>query len=204
MNERRRTLLFSGGYKIPTENGIYIESVEHDFYPPDDWNSANTVNSIAVITDTRNFRIAPQSHNRLIINTAGTTVYGSVMTSHVPYERDTDGIGNTSKMLQIYSGGAAGYCSGYTFPDGETKGYLPAAGEMFYIHNNFTTLLSVFVKAGIPQFAQGTYWSSSYCGHDQDTSYFAMVAINLPTGFIANCVNIIKNMYVLTFGPLEK
>ena len=204
MNERRRTLLFSGGYKIPNENGIYIESVDHDFYLPDDWNSANTVNSIAVITDTRNFRIAPQSHGMTYIISDGTTVYGSVMTAHTPYENDTDGIGNTSKMLQIYSGGAAGYCSSYTFPDGETKGYLPAAGEMAYIHNNFRMLLSVFVKAGIPQFAQGKYWSSSYCGYDQNTSYFAMVTINLPNGFTANCLNVINIMYFLIFGPLEK
>ena len=129
MNERRRTLLFSGGYKIPTENGIYIESVDHDFYLTNDWDSANTANSIAVVADECKFRIAlyGSSSTMLMDSSAygpwdtylsGTTNSGITISSVAV--KDFNGATNTQLIVtrcQPSTGYATGWCAAYTFPD---------------------------------------------------------------------------------------
>ena len=174
MNERRRTLLFSGGYKIPTENGIYIESVDHDFYLPDDWNSANTANSIAVVTDAHRFRIG--LHDIVSTNMdnnsyaawdtwlSGTTNSGT--TNMTVAKTDYSGAVNTQLIVtkcRPNGESASSVCYGYTFPDGVTKGYLPALGELYLVYQNLSVIQpALLVVRGGTLFKSAWYWSSTF------------------------------------------
>ena len=177
MNERRRTLLFSGGYKIPTENGVYIESVEHKFYLTNDWDTANTANSIAVVTDAHKFRMALKGPSLLSmpissndgdpweIYLSGTTNSG--ITDRTVAKTDYSGAVNTQLIIekcQPSSGYAAGWCNAYTFPDGVTKGYLPALGELYLAYQNKSAINAALSACGGIALSNGSHWSSTFYG----------------------------------------
>ena len=175
MNERRRTLLFSGGYKIPTENGVYIESVDHEFYLTDDWDTANTANSIAVVADEHKFRIAlsyPTNTQAIGI----TLRYEDVLTATTSMfvaETDYNGAYNTQQIitLQPSTDYAAGWCAAYIFPDGETNGYLPAYGELSLAYQNKDAIDAAILACGGTAFPSNPqnyndnwHWSSTFEG----------------------------------------
>ena len=178
MNERRRTLLFSNGYKIPTENGVYIESVDHEFYLSKDWDTANTANSIAVVTDTHKFRIALQDAPSTMAMDefnektwekylGGTTNSGTK--DETKALTDYNGAVNTQLIVekcQPSSGLAAGWCAAYTFPDGETKGYLPALGEMYLASQYYAAIKKAFSVCGGTINESVWHWSSTFWGVD--------------------------------------
>ena len=172
MNERRRTLLFSKS-NIPTKNGVYIESVDHEFYLTDDWNSANTANSIAVVTDECKFRMA--------LTRADSTTYFSIVpdcindwgntltsaTSNSVAYVDYNGAYNTQQILNLQASTdyAAGWCDAYIFPDGETKGYLPAIGEWYMAIQNIDAIRNAFSALGYAAWEYNdVYWSSTLSG----------------------------------------
>ena len=174
MNERRRTLLFSKS-NIPTENGVYIESVDHEFYLTDNWDSANTANSIAVVADEHKFRIAlTQRASTMTMNPnaidpwetylSGTTNSGTADSTVA--KKDYNGATNTHLIVtkcQSSTGYAAGWCDAYTFPDG-SKGYLPAVGELYLASQNMEAINAALTKCGGTAFGGNYYWSSTFYG----------------------------------------
>ena len=213
MNERRRTLLFSGGYKIPTENGIYIESVDHEFYLPDDWDSANTANSIAVVTDAHKFRIAltyissymrmGSAYDPWETKLSGTTNSGT--TDGGVASTDYNGVTNTQLIVekcQSSTAYAAGACNAYTFPDGVTKGYLPALGELYLIYPNKAAIDAALAKCGGTLFGiseNGYHWSSTFYGLNGNFRYCWVIRWS-DGGVYHNYLD--GFMYVRAFAPL--
>ena len=209
MNERRRTLLFSGGYKIPTENGVYIESVTHKFYLTDDWDTANTANSIAVVADECKFRIAltglssdMQMNNS---NFDPWETYLSGITDETVAKTDYNGAYNTQQILTLQPSTeyAAGWCNAYTFPDGKTKGYLPALGELYLAYQNKDAINAALTKCGGAALVyRAYYWSSTFYGLTVDEQimfwrlylYDSYVMCDYVYG-LGNCVR--------AFGTLE-
>ena len=210
MNERRRTLLFSGGYKIPTENGVYIESVEHKFYLTNDWDTTNTANSIAVVADVHKFRIA-LSGTKLSMSSSrfdswdtylsGTTNSGT--TDKTVAKADYNGATNTHLIVtkcQSSTDYAAGWCNAYTFPDG-SKGYLPSLGEMNLAYQNKAAVDAALAKCGGTALPMDNFhWSSRFYGSNG--------IVCRCWGFIWDSGTVIgnyldTNFYVRPFAPLE-
>ena len=178
MNERRRTLLFSDKFvNYPTENGVWIETIEHKYYLSDDWDSEDNanVNSIAVVTDAHKFRIALQDASSIMQMSAKYTD---------PWEKylsgtTNAGVSNSTVALTDYSGAtntqlivtkcqsstnyAAGWCNAYTFPDG-SKGYLPSLGELNLAYQNKAAVDAALTKCGGTALPSSTYWSSTFWG----------------------------------------
>ena len=176
MNERRRTLLFSGKFvDYPTENGVWIETIGHKYCLPDDWDSLNTANSIAVVTDAHKFRIALQdASSRMKMSNhfmdpwdtylSGTTNSG--ITNETVALTDYSGATNTQLIVtkcQSSTEYAAGWCNAYTFPDG-SKGYLPSLGELNLALQNNAAVDAALTKCGGTALGYNWYWSSTFGG----------------------------------------
>lgn len=176
MNERRRTLLFSKS-NIPTENGVYIESVEHEFYLTDDWDTANTANSIAVVTDECKFRMALYDAivTRMISppNTLENWENITGTTDATIAKKDYNGAYNSQLLLQVRNdeGYAAWYCHHYVFHDGTTTGYLPSLGEIYVASQNKAAINAALEKCGSSQLHHMLNWSSTFYGFDGEYRY---------------------------------
>ena len=173
MNERRRTLLFSDKFvDYPTENGVWIETIGHKYCLPDDWDSANTANSIAVVTDTHSFRFALQGASNMAMSKSYTDpweTYLSGTTDLGEAKNDYNGAVNTQLIVekcQPLTKYAAGWCNAYTFPDGVTKGYLPALGELYLAYQNKAAIGAALKKCGGTALVNGYHWSSTFYGSD--------------------------------------
>lgn len=213
MNERRRTLLFSKS-NIPTENGVYIESVDHKFYLTNDWDTANTANSIAVVTDAHKFRISVSNYAKLRMDSysaapweeylSGTTNSGTTGYSSTAALADYSGAVNTQLIVTKYQSSttyAAGACNAYTFPDGTTKGYLPALGELYLAYQNIGAINSALLACGGTTIPLNAYhWSSTFygsCGR-----YRCCWILRLIDGFVYDN-SLLYNRYVRAFAPFE-
>ena len=211
MNERRRTLLFSKS-NIPTENGVYIESVEHEFYLTNDWDRANTANSIAVVADAHKFRIALQgAPSTMHMNPnytdpwetylSGTTNSG--ITDKTVAITDYSGAANTQLIVEKCQSSteyAAGWCNAYTFPDGTTKGYMPALGELYLAYQNKDAIDAALSACGGAVLGSNFYLSSTFYGVRSDFRY--CWALHWDAGFAANTY-LSSYAYVRAFGVLE-
>ena len=211
MNERRRTMLFSPS-NIPTENGVYIESVEHKFYLTDDWDTADTANSIAVVTDECKFRIAlTQASSKKYMSSSytdpwetylsGTTNSG--ITDRTVAKTDYSGATNTRLIIEkcnASSGYPAGWCDAYIFPDGETKGYLPALGELYLAYQNKNAVDAALVKCRKAALKSEWYWSSTFYGIKQDNFRECWV-LDWTNGAVSTELLSYKK-YVRAFAPL--
>ena len=218
MNERRRTLLFSGGYKIPTEIGVYIETIDHKFYTVDEWDTSNNanVNSVAVIPslgpenrpENYGFRISNNEPIGLPIDSTDSVRYETVLHMHNPAHADFDGKSNTEKMVSLNPNpeDAAGYCNSFTFPDGTTKGYLPSIGEIKGAQDMINEIDAAFnAFSGCP-FGENYYLSSTFCGlYDisPDKFVYTFFAQYVAEDEISEeCVDAYEVPYLRPFGPL--
>ena len=212
MNERRRTLLFSKS-NIPSENGVYIESVDHEFYLTNDWDSANTANSIAVVADECKFRIALQgassmmqmdndTYNPWNRYLSGTTNSGT--TDETVALTDYSGTTNTKLIVEKCQSStkyAAGWCNAYTFPNGVTKGYLPAEGELYLAYQNKAAINAALTKCGGSVLVSNFHWSSTFYGLAKGDNRRCW-GLDCGDGGISY-ERLAGNAYVRPFAPLE-
>ena len=171
MSTQRRRVLENSGL---ISDGIYIEGLNGKFYTVDNWHGGNDANSVVVASGDVKFRIAlTQAPSYMTMGMVDSAPLNDYMTA-LDYDAalsDYDGAGNTAKIIQSeYCSGttyAAGYCNAFTFPDGKTKGYLPALGQLHLVCANseaLNTALSVCGGTVIP--TESWSWSSTFSGID--------------------------------------
>ena len=164
--------------------GIYIEDKQGRLYTESDWSSGNNTNanSIAVVTDAHSFRIAltgPSSYMTMSNSSedpwktylSGTTNSGII--GEGVAMMDYNGATNTQLIVtkcNSSTGYAAGWCNAYTFPDGKTKGYLPALGELCLVSKNNNAIDAALAKCGGTALYGGSYWSSTFYGYQSGES----------------------------------
>ena len=159
-------------------DGVYIEGLDGKAYTVDNWQGGSAANSVIVASGDVKFRIAlTESPSPLAVYNNFDTIYDEYMTWHTSSATalsDYDGAGNTAKMLIVddryYY--AAGYCDTYIFPDGKTKGYLPALGQLYIAHQNKAAVDAALSKCGgtaMNNTEPFNYWSSTYKEDDNDT-----------------------------------
>ena len=165
------------------KNGVYIQDVTGKLWKTEDWDGSVEPNAIAVITPEHKFRIAlAQISSFMKMNShhtdpwetylLGTTNSG--INNLTVAKIDYSGATNTRLIVekcQASTDYAAGWCNAYTFPDGVTKGYLPAAGELYLAYQNKAAITAALAKCGGTEMTTGCYWSSTFYSSDGDCRY---------------------------------
>lgn len=192
-----------GGGQIPSEDGVYIQSIDGKFYTYDEWNLPNEqANGVAIISSLHpngGFIIAK-------VDSGGTKTWGTysktindIMTTTDSSTSKTDYAGDSNTTQIISQDGssaqAANYCNGYTFPNGK-KGYLGAMGELWLAYNNKSAVDSCMSKiGGTPINTSYYHWSST-----QLSSYYAW-ALYWDGGYV-NSYDKDVDRYVRAFAAL--
>lgn len=153
----------SGGGEIEVPNGIYIQDTDGVLWQKAAWDGSATPNGVAVVTDECRFVIAMIKFNDLDIAYDG---YSSAMRLPVfsTYNEaitDYSGESNTEAIISaFYDAGAADYCKGYTFPNGN-NGYLGSAGEWQTVKDNFTDIDDCLLEIGANSVYYEISWTST-------------------------------------------
>ena len=157
------------------KNGVYIQDVNGKLWKTEDWDDSVKPNAIAVITPKHKFRIAlaqisfPIAMNNNYDDPWENTLAGA--TNLTTAEADYNGASNTEQILTLQPSTryAAGWCNSYAFPDGVTKGYLPALGELYLAYQNKAAVDAALAKCGGTAFSKDNfYWSSTFYGVDSN------------------------------------
>ena len=160
--------------------GVYIEDKQGKLYTTGDWSSGNNANanSVVVVTGTKNFRIAlTQIASTMQMSSSPTDPWETYLTGTTDStvaKTDYNGVANTQNIItkcQSATTYAAGWCNAYTFPDGVTKGYLPAAGELYLAYQNKAAITAALAKCGGTALQEQYYWSSTFYGVDGSIRY---------------------------------
>ena len=168
MDNRRRMMVFKD---IPITNGIYIEATNGKLFTADKWTGSLTPNSVVVIKDDVRFRIAlTQSSSTMKIHSSYDGPLESYMTeisNSSQAKLDMKSAENTANIMKVQSGTgyAAGYCNSFIFPDGKTKGLLPALGWLQTAYDNKAAVDACLAACGATAMDTSNYhWASTFWG----------------------------------------
>lgn len=169
MNNRRR--MMSSKKQAPLLNGVYIEATNGELFTSDKWTGSLTPNSVVVIQDEVRFRIAlTQSSRRMLIHSSSAGALENYMTAisdEAQAKLDMKSAENTANIMKLQSGTdyAAGYCNAFTFPDGKTKGLLPALGWLQTAYDNKAAVDACLAACGATAMDTYSYhWASTFWG----------------------------------------
>ena len=161
--------------KTQSLNGVYIEAINGELFTADEWTGSLTPNSVVVIQDEVQFRIAlTQSGDKLPIHLRSTGTLENYMTAisnEAQAKLDMKSAENTVNIMKLQSGTgyAAGYCNSFTFPDGKTKGLLPALGWLRTAYDNKAAVDACLAACGATAMTTDYYhWSSTFWGVSYD------------------------------------
>ena len=153
--------------------GVFIEATDGMLYPSTRWTGAKTANSIVVRQPTTAFRIAlTQSSNTMKIHSSSSGTLENYMTAISGFSQaklDMKSAENTANIMKLQSGTgyAAGYCNSFTFPDGKTKGLLPALGWLQTAYDNKSAVDACLAACGATEMDTSNYhWASTFWGVD--------------------------------------
>lgn len=159
-------------------SGVFIEDKQGMLYATADWSSGNNANanSVVLLSDAHSFRIALQGAPSYMQMYGGNApmweTYLSGITTMTEARADYNGAANTNLIVtkcQSATTYAAGWCNAYTFPDGVTKGYLPALGELYLAYQNKAAIEAALKKCGGTALSTDYYhWSSTFGGAYED------------------------------------
>lgn len=150
--------------------GVFIEATDGTLYKSTEWTGAKTANSIVVKQPTVAFRIAlTQSSSTMKIHSSYSGALENYMTAIENEEQaklDMKSAENTVNIMKLQSGTgyAAGYCNSFTFPDGKTKGLLPALGWLQTACDNKAAVEACLAACGATAMASNYHWASTFCG----------------------------------------
>ena len=126
-----------------------------------------TPKGIAVVTDETRYVVGLTRNptNLKWQNSTGNISGLSDISSIDLAKADFNGRSNSNIIATASNGGANApvneYCQNFTFPDG-SKGYLPAAGELYIVYQNLTSINELLTLVGGMDIAQQlSYWSST-------------------------------------------
>ena len=169
--------------------GVFIEATDGTLHRSTRWTGAKIANSIVVKQPTTSFRIAlTQSSTKLKINSYASDSYDNYMESFRKADQaitDMKSSENTANMIKVKSDTsyAAGYCNSFTFPDGKTKGLLPASGWWQVAYDNKTSIDACIAACGGTAIDTSWYhWASTYERYDAISAYCAFWAIGWKEG----------------------
>ena len=156
---------------LPSLNGVYIEATNGELFTADKWTGSLTPNSVVVIQDEVRFRIAlTQSSNTMQIHSSYSGTLENYMTAisdTAQAKLDMKSAENTANIMKLQSGTgyAAGYCNSFTFPDGKTKGLLPALGWLQTAYDNKAAVDACLAACGATAMDTSNYhWASTFWG----------------------------------------
>ena len=149
--------------------GVYIEATDGTLYKSTEWNSAKTANSIVVKQPTTAFRIAlTQPSSKMQIHSNTSADLKNYMTAYKEEQAKLDmkSAKNTANIMKLQSGTdySAGYCNSFIFPDGKTKGVLPALGWWQTAYDNKEAVDACLAACGATAMLKEYYWSSTFWG----------------------------------------
>lgn len=157
--------------------GVFIEATDGTLHQSTEWTGAKTANSIVVKQPTVAFRIAlTQSSNTMQIHSRDDEALGMTAISDSSQAKlDMKSAENTANIMKLQSGTgyAAGYCNSFTFPDGKTKGLLPALGWLQTAYDNKAAVDACLAACGATAMDTSNYhWASTFWG--RDSYYFRL------------------------------
>ena len=147
--------------------GVFIEATDGILYKSTEWTGAKTANSIVVKQPTAAFRIAltqPSSTMNIHSNSEETLEnYMTAISDTAQAKLDMKSAENTANIMKLQSGTgyAAGYCNSFTFPDGKTKGLLPALGWLQTAYDNKAAVDACLAACGATAMATDYYHRAS-------------------------------------------
>lgn len=151
--------------------GVFIEATDGTLYQSTEWEGTKTANSIVVKQPTAAFRIAlTQSSSTMNIhsNSEGKLEnYMTAISDIAQAKLDMKSAENTANIMKLQSGTdyAAGYCNAFTFPDGKTKGLLPALGWLQTAYDNKAAVDACLAACGATAMnTYNNYWTSTFWG----------------------------------------
>lgn len=157
--------------------GVFIEATDGTLHQSTEWTRAKTANSIVVKQPTVAFRIAlTQPSNTMKIHSNGAGPLENYMTAISDSSQaklDMKSAENTANIMKLQSGTdyAAGYCNAFTFPDGKTKGLLPALGWWQTAYDNKVAVDACLAACGATAMNTSNYhWASTFMGLDANKS----------------------------------
>lgn len=174
-------------------NGVFIQHIDGSLYTTDEWTAGgfanDQANGVAVGTGAAKFVIAKIGRNMAWSSNTMSEVEGVLLTNlAAEAEADTDGKGNTEKILATDTGGAVYFCANYEFPNGK-MGYMPALGELklaFQFKTDINAALTLIGGDTLSQVwasTQYTYYQSWTTGNK--TTYSATYSSKSNTGMQA-------------------
>ena len=189
MDSRRR--MMSLKKQTPLLNGVYIEATNGKLFTSDKWTGSLTANSVVVIQDEVRFRIAlTQSSSTMKIHPSSSGTLENYMTAIRDSSRaklDMKSAENTANIMKLQSGTdyAAGYCNSFTFPDGKTKGLLPALGWLQTAYDNKAAVDACLAACGATAMDTSNYhWASTFWGVGS-TNYRNCWRLNWSDGIVS-------------------
>ena len=169
-NNKTKTILIE--YTLLTY-GVFIEATDGTLHQSTEWTGAKTANSIVVKQPTVSFRIAlTQSSSTMKIHSSYSEALEKYMTAirnAAQAKLDMKSAENTANIMKLQSGTgyAAGYCNSFTFPDGKTKGLLPALGWLQTAYDNKAAVDACLAACGATAMNTSNYhWASTFWGVD--------------------------------------
>lgn len=151
--------------------GVFIEATDGTLHQSTEWTGAKTANSIVVKQPTVAFRIAlTQSTNTMQIHSSYSGTLENYMTAigdTAQAKLDMKSAENTANIMKLQSGTgyAAGYCNSFTFPDGKTRGLLPALGWWQTAYDNKAAIDACLSACGGTAMDTSNYhWASTFWG----------------------------------------
>lgn len=172
--------------------GVFIEATDGTLHQSTEWTGAKTANSIVVRQPTTAFRIAlTQSSDTMQIHSSSLGTLENYMTAigdTAQAKLDMKSAENTANIMKLQSGTgyAAGYCNSFTFPDGKTKGLLPALGWLQTAYDNKAAVDACLAACGAtPMDTSNYHWASTFRGVDGFNSRSCWL-LNWPDGRVGH------------------
>ena len=167
MGSRRR--MMSLKKQTPLLNGVYIEATNGKLFTSDKWTGSLTPNSVVVVQDEVQFRIALMSSTMQIYSSSSGALenYMTAISDEAQAKLDMKSAENTANIMELENrtGYAAGYCNSFTFPDGKTKGLLPALGWLQTAYDNKAAVDACLAACGATAMDTSNYhWASTFWG----------------------------------------
>lgn len=161
--------------KKQAPSNVYIEATNGELFTADKWTGSLTPNSVVVIQDEVQFRIAlTQPSNKGKICSSYSSPLENYMTGIIDKEQaklDMKSVENTDNIMKLENrtGYAAGYCNAFMFPDGKTKGLLPALGWLQTAYDNKKAVDACLAACGAtPMDTSNYYWASTFWGANRN------------------------------------
>ena len=157
--------------------GVFIEATDGTLHKSTEWTGSKTANSVVVISEEASFRISlPLTVNHKKPMGEKTWKFEQYMTSVQDYtalNSDMKSTENTNNILKVVNNTsyAAGFCNSYIFPDGKTKGVIPAYGWLRVANNYLQDINNCLYACGARIFYDDEYYWSSTFSHVYQNTY---------------------------------